>query len=308
MPPPAFTRELLHPRYWFAWLGMAIWFLIAQLPYSVQRPIPHLLMPLLRRNKKRIHQAETNLALCFPELTDSERKILLEESLHSIAITVIETGIAWFWSRRRLRKLFTIKGFEHIQQAEADGQGVLILSLHFTTLDIGGAMLGMLADTDSMYRPHKNKVYDFMQRNRRDAYIKNGSTFSRDNVRAMISRLRQARRVWYAPDRDLGEKHSIFVPFFGVQAATVTATAQFARLGRARVIPFCQRRLPNGKGYEIVVHPPFENFPTGDDYQDALRVNQFMEDEIRKNPTQYFWAQARFKTRPPGEPPVYTVW
>ncbi len=222
-------------------------------------------------------------------------------------MTVIETGIAWFWPRWRLRKLFTVKGFEHIQQAQTEGQGVLLLSLHFTTLDIGSAMLGVMIDYDGMYRSHNNKVYDFMQKNRRDAYVKNGSAFSRDNVRAMIRRLREGRIVWYAPDRDLGDKLSIFVPFFGVQAATVTATAQFARMGRARVIPFCQQRLSNGQ-YEVVIHPPFENFPTGDDYQDALRVNQFMENEIRKNPSQYFWAQPRFKTRPEGEPPIYTVW
>jgi KDO2-lipid IV(A) lauroyltransferase len=156
-----------------------------------------------------------------------------------------------------------------------------------------------------MYRPHGNAVYDYMQKAQREKYVKEGTAFSRDNIRAMVSRLRQGRMVWYAPDRDLGEKISIFVPFMGVQTATVTATAQFARMGRAKVIPFCQRRLPDGKGYELIIHPPFENYPTGDEYQDALRVNQFMEEEIRKIPGQYFWAQPRFKTRPEGEASFY---
>jgi KDO2-lipid IV(A) lauroyltransferase len=144
-----------------------------------------------------------------------------------------------------------------------------------------------------------------MQKVRREAYAPGGTAFSRDNVRAMISRLRQGRMIWYAPDRDLGEKISIFVPFFGVQTATVTATAQFARLGRAQIIPFTQKRLPNAKGYELVIHPPFENYPSGDEYQDALRVSKYMEDEIRKIPGQYFWAQPRFKTRPEGEEKFY---
>jgi KDO2-lipid IV(A) lauroyltransferase len=90
-----------------------------------------------------------------------------------------------------------------------------------------------------------------------------------------------------------------------VQTATVTATSQFARMGRAKVIPFTQKRLPHGRGYELVIHPPFENYPSGDEYQDTLRVSEFMEAEIRKVPEQYFWAQPRFKTRPGGEPSVY---
>ena len=144
-----------------------------------------------------------------------------------------------------------------------------------------------------------------MQKTRREAYAPGGTAFSRDNVREMVSRLRKGRMIWYAPDRDLGEKVSVFVPFFGVQTATVTATAQFARLGRAKIIPFTQKRLPHGKGYELIIHPPFDNYPTGDEYADALRVSQFMEDEISKIPGQYFWAQPRFRTRPEGESKLY---
>jgi Kdo2-lipid IVA lauroyltransferase/acyltransferase len=305
MQPPVFTRALLSPRHWPAWFGVAVWFLIAQLPYKIQIYLPHLLVPYLKRNKKRLHQAQTNLRMCFPELSDKERDALLYETLYSTAMAIFETGIAWFWPKWRLRRLFTISGVEHIEAAVAKGEGALLLSMHFTTLDIGSAMLGQYINYDGMYNPHKNPVYDFLQKVRREAYAPGGTAFSRDNVRAMISRLRQGRMIWYAPDRDLGEKISVFVPFFGVQTATVTATAQFARLGRAQIIPFTQKRLPNAKGYELVIHPPFENYPTGDDYEDALRVSKFMEDEIRKIPGQYFWAQPRFRTRPEGEADFY---
>ena len=307
MQPPVFHRALLAPRHWPAWLAVAIWFLIAQLPYRLQYYLPHLLVPLIRRNKKRLNQAQTNLRLCFPELDEAEREALLHETLYSTAMAIFETGIAWFWPKWRLRRLFTITGVEHVENAQKEGKGALLLSMHFTTLDIGSAMLGQYVNYDGMYRPHNNAVYDYMQKVRREAYAPGGTAFSRDNVRGMISRLRQGRMIWYAPDRDLGEKISVFVPFFGVQTATVTATAQFARMGRALVIPFTQKRLPKGKGYELVIHPPFENYPTGDEYADALRVNQFMETEIRKIPGQYFWAQPRFKTRPEGEPPVYDL-
>lgn len=305
MQPPVFTRALLAPRYWAAWFGVAVWFLLAQLPYKVQFYLPHLLIPYLKRNKKRLNQAETNLRICFPNLTEQEREAMLYETLYSTAMAIFETGIAWFWPKWRLRRLFTISGVEHVEVAKAEGSGALLLSMHFTTLDIGSAMLGQYVNYDGMYSPHKNAVYDFMQKVRREAYAPGGTAFSRDNVREMVSRLRKGRMIWYAPDRDLGEKVSVFVPFFGVQTATVTATAQFARLGRAKIIPFTQKRLPHGKGYELIIHPPFENYPTGDDYADALRVSKFMEDEISKIPGQYFWAQPRFKTRPEGEPKLY---
>ncbi len=305
MQTPVFTRALLAPRHWPAWFGMGIWFLLAQLPYRVQFYLAYLIGPLLRYNKKRLNYAQINLRLCFPELNDEERELLLKETLRSTAMAIFETGIAWFWPAWRIRRLFTVTGLEHIQAAQRDGQGALLLSLHFTTLDIGSAMLGAYVNYDGLYRPHDNAVYDYMQKTRREAYCHGGIAFHRENLRGMVSRLRQGRVIWYAPDRDLGEKVSIFVPFFGVQTATVTATAQIARMGRARVIPFAQKRLESGKGYELVVHPPFENYPSGDEYKDVLRVSQFMETEIRKIPGQYFWAQPRFKTRPEGEPTFY---
>jgi KDO2-lipid IV(A) lauroyltransferase len=300
-----FDRSLLAPRHWPTWFGFGVWFLIAQLPYSWQMATARALTPLLRLNKKRVKMARTNLQLCFPQKTEQEIESLLAANLQSTAMAIFETGIGYFWSKSRLRKLFTITGLEHIEQAKAEGQGALLLSLHFTTLDIGSAMLGVCVNYDGMYSTHKNKVFDFVQKKRREAYVKEGIAISRDNVRAMVGQLRKGRMIWYAPDRDLGEKVSIFVPFFGVPAATVTATAQFARMGRAKIIPFSQYRLADGSGYSVVIHPPFENYPSGDDFADARRVNEFVEQEILKVPEQYLWAQPRFKTRPEGEAKIY---
>jgi Kdo2-lipid IVA lauroyltransferase/acyltransferase len=305
MPIPVFTRALLSPRHWPAWFGVGIWFLLSQLPYRIQYYLPYLLVPFVRRNKKRVNYAKINIDLCFPELTDQERKVLLDDTIFSTTLAIFETGIAWFWPSWRLRRLFSVTGLEHIHEAQSEGQGALLLAMHFTHLDLGSAMLGEYTNYDGMYSPHKNPVYDYLQKTRREAYCKGGTAFSRDSLREMISRLRKKRMIWYAPDRDLGVNSSIFVPFFGVQTATITATSQFARMGKARVIPFTQKRLSGGKGYELVIHPPFEDFPTEDEYQDALRVNQFMETEIRKIPGQYFWAQPRFKTRPEGEDGFY---
>ena len=303
---PEFNRALLAPRHWPSWLGAGLWFLIAQLPYRLQWWLAKVLCPLLYLNKKRIEMARTNLRLCFPHQSEAEREALLKANVFSTSLAVFETGIAWFWPKWRLRRLFTISGLEHIEQAKADGQGALLLSLHFTTLDIGSAMLGIHVSYDGMYSPHANPVMDYVQKIRREAYCEGGIAIARENLRAIVGQLRKGRMVWYAPDRDLGRKASIFVPFFGVPAATVAATAQFARMGRAKIIPFSQYRRADGSGYDVVIHPPFENYPTGDDYADARRVNEFVENEILKCPEQYLWAQPRFKTRPEGEPRVYS--
>lgn len=298
-------RALLAPRYWLAWIGAGFWFLIAQLPYRLQWWMARGLAFILGMRTKRRRFAERNIELCFPELSETERQRLLKANLFSTAMALFETGIAWFWPGWRLRRLFSISGLEHLEGPKQAGQGVLLLSMHFTTLDIGSALLGQKVNFDGMYRPHKDPVYDYLQKKRRQAYSPGAMTIPRDSVRTLISRLRQGRCIWYAPDRDLGPKNSLFVPFFGVPAATLTATAKLAQVGRARVVPFTQRRLPNARGYELVLHPAFDDFPSGDDYQDALRVNRFMEQEILKCPDQYFWAQKRFKTRPEGEESLY---
>jgi KDO2-lipid IV(A) lauroyltransferase len=302
---PRIPRSLLAPRHWPTWFGAGVWYLIAQLPYRLQYGFAKLISPLLRYNKKRFQIAQTNIRLCFPELTGEQRDLLLEENLFSTCMAIFETGIAWFWPKWRLQHLYSIRGLEHLQAAQQSGQGALLLSMHFTHLDLGSAMLGRHVDYDGMYSPHKNPVYDFIQKTGRDGYSKTGTPIPRQNVRMMLSRLRQGRMVWYAPDRDLGPKVSIFVPFFGVQAATVTATGKFAQLGKAQILPFTQRRLEHGKGYELTIHPPFEHYPSGDEYQDTLRVNQFIEQQVRLYPEQYLWAQPRFKTRPDGEAPFY---
>ncbi|AQT59974.1 LpxL/LpxP family Kdo(2)-lipid IV(A) lauroyl/palmitoleoyl acyltransferase [Cellvibrio sp. PSBB023] len=305
MASPQFNRALLAPRHWPTWIGFGFWFLIAQLPYSWQMALARRLAPLLRLNKKRLNMARTNLQLCFPQKNEQEIEQLLADNLQSTTMAIFETGIGFFWAKSRLRKLFSITGLEHIEQAKAEGQGALLLSLHFTTLDIGSAMLGVCVNYDGMYSPHKNKVFDYVQKVRREAYVKEGIAISRDNVRAMVGQLRKGRMIWYAPDRDLGAKVSVFVPFFGVPAATVTATAQFARMGRAKIIPFSQYRRADDSGYDVVIHAPFENYPTGDELADARRVNEFVEQEILKAPEQYLWAQPRFKTRPEGEAKIY---
>ena len=301
---PAFRIYFLHPRFWPLWLGMGLLWLVVQLPYrwllALGRGLGGL-MYHLAGSRRRI--AARNLELCFPELSVGERQRLLRENFASTGMTFFEMAISWWWPVERLKRLGTVEGLEHLRQAEADGQGVILMALHFTTLEMGGALLCMQQDMYGMYRAHKNPLFDFIQRHGREQRLL--GAIERDDVRGMLKVLRAGGVVWYAPDQDYGAQRSLFVPLFGVQAATVTATSKFARLGRARVVPFTQTRLADGTGYKVTVHPALADFPGDSEEADCLRINQWIEQAIRQQPEQYLWAHRRFKTRPAGEAKLY---
>jgi KDO2-lipid IV(A) lauroyltransferase len=301
---PVFRAAFLHPRYWLLWLGLGLLWLVAQLPYRVLLWLGRGLGALMYRlasSRRKI--AARNLQLCFPQMPAAERKALLKENFASTGITFFEMAIAWWWPAERLRRLGTIEGLEHLRQAEAEGQGVILMALHFTTLEMGGGLLGMAQDMYGMYRPHKNPLFDYTQRRGREQRLL--GVIGRDDVRGMLKLLRAGGVVWYAPDQDYGAQRSVFVPLFGVPAATVTATSKFARMGRAQVIPFTQERLPNAQGYRLTIHPPLADFPGDSEEADCLRVNQWIEQAITACPEQYLWAHRRFKTRPAGEAKLY---
>lgn len=303
---PGFKAALLHPRYWPMWLGLGVLWLIIQLPYRVLLPLGRAvgwLMYLFMRERREI--ARINLELCFPDWSAERRKKVLRENFASNGIALFEMAMAWWWPKRRLARLARIEGLEHLQQAAAQGQGVVLMSAHFTTLEIGAALLGQKATIDGMYREHKNAAFDYVQRRGRERHNADAVAVEREDVRSMLKSLRKGRAIWYAPDQDYGRKASVFVPLFGVTAATVTATATFARLGKALVVPFTQTRLADGSGYLLRVHPPLEDFPSGDDETDARRINQWVEQEILQQPEQYMWVHRRFKTRPEGEARPY---
>jgi KDO2-lipid IV(A) lauroyltransferase len=303
---------MLHPRYWGMWLSLGILWLLVLLPYPLLvwlgKGLGRLLAAL---GGKRRHITATNLALCFPDKPPAWRENILQQSFESAAMAVFEMGMAWWWPEWRLKKYIQVEGLEHVQQLER--QGAVLLGMHFTTLDMGGAGLSLYQSYGSMYRPHKNPVFNWVQyRGRcRHHFRKPDQSdgelviFPRKDLRTMIRLLRQGSLVWYAPDQDYGAEHSVFAPFFGVPAATITATAKLVQMGQAKVLPFTHERLPAAKGYHIVIHPPLENYPGGDEQADACRINAVIEEQVRRNPGQYLWAHRRFKTRPAGEARLY---
>lgn len=303
---PRFRLQFFHPRFWGLWLGLGLLWLIVQLPYRALLGLGRALGAVMYRvagPRRRI--AARNLELCFPELSEAQRERLLKENFASTGIAFFEMAMSWWWPKARLARLAHIEGLEHLRDAERDGQGAILMAVHFTTLEIGAALLGQAHTIDGMYREHGNALFDYVQRRGRERHNLDALAVERDDVRGMLKLLRSGRAIWYAPDQDYGTKQSVFVPLFGIPAATVTATTKFARLGRARVIPFTQRRLEDGSGYRLVVHPPLEDFPGESEEADCLRINQWVEGVLRECPEQYLWAHRRFKSRPEGAPRLY---
>ena len=303
---PHFRAAFFHPRFWLLWLGLGVLWLVVQLPYKVQLCIGRMLGAVMYRiagDRRRI--AARNLELCFPDKTAAERERLLKENFASTGIAFFEMAMSWWWSKPRLAKLAHVEGLEYLEQAQREGKGVILMAFHFTTLEIGAALLGQQHTIDGMYREHNNALFDFIQRRGRERHNADSLAVERDDVRGMLKLLRSGRAIWYAPDQDYGAKQSIFVPLFGIPAATVTATSKFAKLGKAKVVPFTQQRLADGSGYKLVIHAPLSDFPGESDEADCLRINQWVERAIRECPEQYLWAHRRFKTRPPGEPKLY---
>lgn len=298
------TPNLRHPRYWPAWIGIGFLWLSAHCPHPVRMGIGRVLgwaMYLFGRDRR--HITEVNLQLCFPELDQRAYRRLVRQTFASNAIGVVETAFAWFRDPELLRPRVRLEGEEHLRKALEQGRGVLLLGGHFTTLDLGGALLSLFLEIDVTYRPHPNPVFhQFMLRGRERLY---GKAFDRSEVRGMLRSLRKNRVVWYAPDQDYGAKHSVFAPFFGIPAASITATGRFAEMSGAPVVPFSHFRSNGNREYELRVEPPLENFPGEDPVDSATRVNEWLESAIRRHPDQYMWLHRRFKTRPPGEPRPY---
>ncbi|MGI9274148.1 MAG: LpxL/LpxP family Kdo(2)-lipid IV(A) lauroyl/palmitoleoyl acyltransferase [Endozoicomonas sp.] len=299
-----FQWSFLKPRYWITWLGLGITILPSLLPFPAILALGRGLGRLLYRYAgSRVRIARVNLEKCFPEMSPEEREKLLKANFESVGIGLMEVTMAWWWPRRRLEEMVQYKGLENLQSE--DGKGNLLLIFHFTTIEISGALIALKHSVDATYREHKNPVFEYMQRRQRLRYDRGSRLLGRRDVRGMLRSLRAGKTVWYSPDQDYGPKQSVFVPFFGVDAASVTGTSRMARMGKARVVPMVVTRLPGSQGYLMELLEAWEDFPVGDDNVDAERVNRFVEERVRKKPDQYMWLHRRFKTRPEGESGFY---
>lgn len=279
------------------WLALGVMCLGARLPWPLQRGLGRAIGAVaLRVAGTRRRAAEINLALCFPEKTPAERERLLRESFHDLGVGFFEFARAWWGSAEPMRRTVRIEGLELLDGIRAQGRGVLMVSGHFMTLEMCGRLMCDHLPLAGMYRRHRSPVMEWAVKRGRLRYAK--AMFTNDEVRPAIRHLKQGGFLWYAPDQDMRGKDTVFVPFFGVPAATITATHQFSRLSGSAVVPFFHRR--EGADYVLRVGAPLEEFPSADAAVDSARVNASIETMVREAPTQYLWIHRRFKRRPPG--------
>lgn len=298
------NRRFYHPRHWATWLGYGILWLVVQLPHPLRMAIGSALgMVGYRLAAGRRHVVETNLRLCFPQLTDHERVVLARDIFRSGGMSIVETAISWIAGGSSVLDRSVIEGQDNLNRALAKGKGAILMGTHMATLDIAGAIMSSEFTLDVMYRANKNELLEYLMTSGRGRLFSN--EIERGDVRQVIRNLKAGHIVWYGPDQDYGPRNSVFVPFFGVPAATTTATSRIAKIAGAPVVPFTHYRVGNNTRYRILIFPPWEDFPSGVPEQDAKRINEFVEACVKERPEQYWWFHRRFKTRPPGEPGVY---
>lgn len=296
---PPFQLHYLHPKYWLLWLGFAVFRLILLLPYPVLQKIGKLLSWLFTQfkfGKKRIAIIEKNLLLAFPSMSQSERYKIIQENIQSVGMAIIETGMAWFWSDKRIKKWSSISGLENLKNYQ--DKGIILIGVHFLTLELGGRILGIEHPGIGVYRPNNNPLLDWIQLKGR--LRSNKHMLQRNDLRGMIKALKNGETVWYAPDHDYGRNNAVFVPFFAVkEAATTTGSYYLTKASpESVIIPFAPLRKKDGSGYHVEVSVPIQLSSNTDKEIIASEINRAIEQEINKGISQYMWLHRRFKTRP----------
>jgi len=255
---------------------------------------------LLARERRRI--GETNLRLCFPDLDDLAQKAMLKRHFRAFGRAALFEAVCWWGTREDISRLVKIEGMEYIQAHL--GKPLILFSTHFVGVSAGGIRLTCeLAPMVDIYSPIKNALLNRLAHQARQRFGHSELYRRSEGIRPVLKAVRRGLPFYYLPDMDYGRKDAIFLPLFGVSAATITGLSRMARATQATVIPTITRQ--QGNGYVIRLYPPWENFPTQDVEADTRRMNAFIEDRIREMPEQYFWVHKRFKTRPEGEPSLY---
>lgn len=251
--------------------------------------------------RERRHVTLTNLRLCFPQMPEAERIALAKRHFRHYGRTIAERSVLWWGSPERVRQLVRIEGLEHLQ---AQGQRpVILFSMHFVGMEHGFIRLSMELDMSAMYAKQKNPVFNQLMTTQRLRFGKTEAFSRQEGIKATMDAMLRGKPMAYLPDMDFGPKHSIFVPFFGVQAATIVGLSRLARTSGAAVIPAITTM--EGGGYVIRLYPAWEDFPTEDEVADTRRMNAYIEQQALQHLDQYWWTHKRFKTRPPGEAKPY---
>ena len=285
-------------------LALALMWLLHFLPLSWLAPLGigfGRLLFTLAGERRRV--ALINLRLCFPAMSEAARIDLARRHFEAFGRSFLERGLLWWASPTRLKQLVRIEGLENFQALA--GRPVILLVPHFIGLDMGGTRIMLEFNIVSIYANQKNLLFNAALLKGRSRF--GGSTLlsRQEGTRKAIKAMRAGKPFYYLPDMDYGERDTIFVPFFGVPAATITGLSRLARISGAAVLPVITRMLPGGAGYVVEIEAAWQDFPGTSIAADTRRMNAFIEDEISRMPEQYLWLHKRFKTRPAGEKSPY---
>jgi KDO2-lipid IV(A) lauroyltransferase len=276
---------------------------IELLPFAAQRQVATALGALIRHLPLAyVRIAERNIELCLPKLSAAERTTLLDRHCQSLGMGLCETATTWWSGDARVARLAEVQGLEHLHAAFAKGRGAILIGGHFTTIEIATRILGTVVPMNVVYRPTKNALLAHIMHT---SFCRHGKPIRHDDIRAMIRALKHNEAVWYAPDQSYRNKGAAMVNFFGIPAATTTATSRLARISGAAVLTYFPERLPGLAGYRVVIGPAFEDFPSDDPVRDVERFHALLEAQVLKVPEQYLWMHRRFKGLSTDYPDYY---
>jgi Kdo2-lipid IVA lauroyltransferase/acyltransferase len=252
---------------------------------------------------ERRHVTRVNLEKCFPAMSAQEREQLARRHFRAFCRSFVDRALLWWAPRARIERLIRIEGLEHLQAL--GGAPAILFVPHFVGMDAGGTRISCEINVVSMYARQKDAKFNELLLRGRSRFGDQRLVSRQEGIRATITAMRAGRPFYYLPDQDYGPSDAIFVPFFGVPAATVPGLSRIARLAGAKVLPCVTQMLPGGAGYLLRIEPPWDNFPTQDVAADTRRMNEYIERRVLEMPEQYLWMHKRFKTRPEGEARFY---
>lgn len=286
-------------------LAFFLMWLVHFLPLGVQAVIGNAVgSALFWLIPERRRVARINLQKCFPHMDPAAREHLARAHFRSFCRGFIEHGLLWWAPRERIERLVRVEGLEHLRAG--GGAPAILFVPHFAGLDAGFTRLCCALDMVGIYSRQKDARFGRLLALGRGRFGDQRQVSRQEGVRAAISAMmREQRPFYYLPDQDHGPRNAVFVPFFGVQAATVPGLSRIAKLAGARVLPCVTRMLPGGAGYVVRIEPPWNDFPTDDLQADTRRMNAYIEQATLEMPEQYLWMHKRFKSRPPGEARFY---
>lgn len=293
--------RFLAPHYWPLWVALGFIFVTSRLPYRMAMAIGRGLgriAHLFSRRDKRV--ADVNIRLCLPHMEPRDRKQLIRKHFESLGCALVETAYVWWARDAWLKRIIRIEGTEHLTQALAQGRGALLLSAHFTTLEIGAKALALIGPTSLMYLTPQNPLLAEMSR--RGRARKAVQAIASDQIRELLVNLKKNIPIWYAPDQRYEDKTSAIVPLFGHPASSNVATSRLAKISGAVVLPYFPERLDDGSGYVMRILPPFDDYPSDDPIKDTQRFHRLIEAHVQRCPAQYLWTYKRFKISGVADP------